>query len=102
MRTKILYHKKEFLNQDDHLSDASIFTTIKRESYEAVREDGSDGETNSYLSTELKIRDCDKAVYLDVSIDTPENKLNTLHKIDVLINHLQQFKQAIHDCRDSR
>ena len=94
MTKKIIFHKKDFLNMDGHLSDASIFSNVIR--HKATAEDNTaEYRSHDYWSTELKIRDCEKSVYIDLELDDLNQVANTVYKLTVLINHISELRDAI-------
>lgn len=90
MKNNVLFHRKDFINKEGHLSDASISSNVLKIQY---------GGTDGY-STELKIRDCDKAVYLDIELDDRESRENSVYKLTVLIVHLNELRDFILTLKD--
>lgn len=85
------YVKKEFLNLDDHHSDATICTTFNFYSEEIyTNHDGS-----------IMIRDCNHKVTLSVGVEDEgdDSFENSMHKIDVIVNTLLAFKNDLKDAR---
>lgn len=43
----------------------------------------------------LRIADCDNAIHLEFSVDSQEQRENSLHKIDTLIAALERFRSGL-------
>jgi hypothetical protein len=43
----------------------------------------------------LRITDCDNAIHLEFSVDSHEQRENSLHKIDTLIAALERFRSGL-------
>ena len=43
----------------------------------------------------LRITDCDNAIHLEFSVDSPDERENSLHKIDTLIAALERFRSGL-------
>ena len=43
----------------------------------------------------LRIADCENAIHLDFSVDSPDIRKNSLHKIDTLIASLERFRSGL-------
>jgi hypothetical protein len=93
MSKKIIFHKKDFLNKEGHLSDASIYSSVIYRTYEDDEE--SVLKRRSYYDTEFKIRDCSNSVYIDLELDGTDKTDNTIHKLNVLISHITELRDAI-------
>jgi hypothetical protein len=78
----MLFCRKDFLNRDYLGEDASIFSNIVI--YDSGYSDGT-----------LKIRDCDKTVRLDLDVRDDNQYDNTLHKINTMIEHLDDLKNFL-------
>lgn len=91
MKKKVLFHRKDFINSEGHLSDASICSSISRSSY---------SDEKWFWETELKIRDCSNMVYLELELNGDDERKNTIYKLGVLIDHLNDLQEAILNIKD--
>ncbi len=82
----IKFHRADFINKPGYFEDASIMSAIKVEYYK----NGS-----VYWEGTLKIRDCTSNVSLDVHISKEEDYDNVLHKINTMIAHLSELRDAV-------
>ena len=82
-----IFARKDFLNKNFFESDASIFSNVQ-----FVEESGEEKE---WVFAELKIRDCNKAVSLNLNSSNKEKYENSLYKLDTLIEHLTDLRSAI-------
>lgn len=72
-----LFDRKEFLNLDGHQSDASVMVVQHTSKWEVM------------------IRDCNRYVELFEYTDTPEKMENGVHKLNTLIDVLQELRDKI-------
>lgn len=84
-----LFCRRDFLNKPHFDSDGSIYSEIKFTKGEKEQED----------ETVLKIRDCFTYVNLNVKVYTEEVFENSIYKLDILINHLQELRNNLPDAR---
>lgn len=84
---KLIHSKGDFLNLPGHFSDGNIFSSV-------VIRDGFN-KKYKYVEAELKISDCTRPIELSFSFETDEEKRNNIHKIDVMIENLKQFRKAL-------
>lgn len=82
-----IFARKDFLNKDFFESDASIFSNVQF--VEGVEEE------KDWIYAELKIRDCNKAIALNLNSSSKEKYENSLYKLDTLIEHLTELRSAI-------
>lgn len=88
---KTKFSSKDFLNLDDFNSTAAIFWRVRFPSIEE-RLSG-----NSYLNegyVEFEISDCGDKISLSFPLELKHHE-NNLHKIDTMINSLEEFKKKL-------
>lgn len=89
MDKRFTFNKKEFLNNDEVSSDASIsayFAFYKEE------------QNRANYSATLTMRDCYKKVEFEIGLeDSPssDSYLNTIYKIDKLLSVLGEFREHL-------
>jgi len=86
-KVRNVYSRKDFLNLPFHDSDASIFTCIK--------ENSDNSETPIWYGIDCKIKDCTHLITLSFGIRDDEMYKNSLYKLDTMIQHLIEFKDAL-------
>lgn len=69
--------KRIFLNKAGYHSVAAIYAEVKKGSYT------------------LKMADCDRTVSFEIDGYDAESKVNSLRKVDLLINTLVEFRAAL-------
>ncbi len=79
----VFYDDKRFLNLPGHSSMANIGASITKEEY------------GHYPDVSFWIADCDRKVSLDMSLYTEYERDNTLNKLDVMIDFLEKFREAV-------
>ncbi len=95
MKTKTLLKKRAWLNKDPSQA-AAIFVKVAQEQY-------LDTKTKKQIKsvdTQCEIRDCSRTINLDFGLYESEgNKVakNNLDKIDLLINTLSEFRDALEE-----
>lgn len=83
-QTEYLYEIREFLNLPGSHAGAYIIANV---------EDTKGERGYPYLS--LTISDCSRQIHLAFDLDSSEARRNDFHKIDLLINTLTDFRQAM-------
>lgn len=85
-----IFHRKDFLNGPHQHSDASIFSYIhvKNSSY------------GPRYEADLKIRDCNRIINLEVEIYDDRSYKNSIRKLTTLIDHLYELREALHTGRE--
>jgi hypothetical protein len=89
MREKLKIHSRaDFINLPFHGEDGSIFSEI-------VMYKGKEGKFISNWDATLKLRDCSSVVSFDLWLKNEEDIENTLHKLQVMIDHLTELREKI-------
>ena len=81
---------KYFLNLQGWQEDASVCYFIKVNQY---------GDKKRYNDCEIKIRDCEDTVRLNLSVSSKESLKNSLFKLDKMIAVLQAAKEDLKKAR---
>lgn len=90
MSKKYHVERREFLNKFIHLR-AYVIAVV-----EDAREKRVRGENEDYWSDiTLKIADCEDEITLYFELESGEERENSLHKIRVLAEVINEFKQAL-------
>jgi hypothetical protein len=79
-----IHSRGDFLNKPFFHSDGTIFSKI------VVDERGKHVD----FEPEFKISDCSSTITLSFYLDKDEDYENGIHKINTMINHLEEFKEA--------
>lgn len=84
-----VHSRGDFLNKPFHHSDGTIFSSLVVEK--------ENGNKNSYINWEAQFRmsDCNRTIDLNFYLNDEEDHENNLYKVDVMINHLKEFKRAL-------
>jgi hypothetical protein len=90
--------EKRFLSNDPY-ETGSVSAWAIVSSYRDEDEKPPFGRSTD-LSAELVIKDCYKTVTLDFYADGEEKQAQRLSKLDILIQTLQEFRQALPDVYD--
>lgn len=94
---KRIGHRKEFLNLDYLISlKSSIGYTVK---VSAWGEELTKEKLCNCADIEFSIADCHKYISLDFNIDDDENMVNSLHKLDVIINTCKEMRKDLKTAR---
>jgi hypothetical protein len=84
-----IYCGRDFINKPFCHSDGSIFSKVRVFEYESSVD----------IDLSLKIRDCDRTITLAFGANTEESFENSLYKVDILIQNLNLFREAIAKAR---
>jgi len=90
----VRYSGREFLNKPGYNAGAFVRAEVFREYMELVRGDRK-GEILESSHADVEIADCYKRIGLVFDFETHENRVNSVHKIDVLITVLTEFREAL-------
>lgn len=85
----VIFSRKEFLNLDGHNGMANIVTHITKNEW------GDDDEYDRNLDIRLDFADCSRVVSMDLGGYDEYERENSLHKVDVLIDVLSEFREAL-------
>lgn len=81
-----LFYRRKWLNRPGFQAGAHVIAEVERNDY-------SDGTTNYYH--QLRIADCDRVVSFSLDDHSPEERSNTLFKLDTLVSTLIDFRHAV-------
>lgn len=87
-KNKLIFSKREFLNLPGHHSMANIVTDIRKYS-------GNEEKGERWIEIHVGIADCDRKITLAFDYENEEDRKNSLHKVDTLINTLTEFREAL-------
>lgn len=88
--------EQHFLNLPGFHAGAYVRAYVEDTSEKDVRPpDGKKAGWAPSPRLELEIADCDRRIKLDFDLHDAEDRLNAFHKIDVLIQALQAFKDGM-------
>ena len=91
---KRVHGKRAMLNLPGFESTGAIVAEISDTSdWEPDKE--FDSEWELYPETTLQFSDCSRTVSMNISVDGDENIVNTLHKLDTMIEALQELRTGI-------
>jgi hypothetical protein len=90
MKDKNVFYLRKFLNKKGHHSNAFIYAEISKNSSPSKNKK----KENIWRDSELKIGDCDRIVNLSMDLNSINATLNSIHKLDILIDTLKAFKRA--------
>lgn len=92
MEDKKIFCRRDFINKEFHNSDASIFSEI------SLQLENSGKSLWEYLT--LRIRDCDKAIHLQISVEDDSSFENSLFKVDTMMSHLKDLRVGLISARE--
>lgn len=81
------FYRREFLNQPGHHTTGHILAYIEK----------TEPTKHWSGSIEFTLADCSRQISLSFDIDDEADRANSLHKLDLLIDSLQQFKKAFEE-----
>lgn len=85
----VIFERKEFLNLPGHNGMANIVTHITKSTW------GDDDELNRSIDVKLDFADCSRVVTMDIETYDDYSRENAIHKVDVLIDVLSDFREAL-------
>jgi len=94
---KNIFRVRKFLNNVGHHEGAFILAEIERSEYKG-KKNKKTGKTKPsiiYHSYTLKIADCSRIISLELDSDTKIDFKNSIHKLNILIDTLKQFKNTM-------
>lgn len=85
----VIFERREFLNLAGHNGMANVVANIVKSDYGRVDDD--------YRNVECKLdfADCTRVVNMDISLDDEYSRENALYKVDVLLDVLKDFREAL-------
>ena len=88
-KTDVIFERKEFLNLAGHNGMANIVTQIIKSPW------GDDDELNRSIDVKLDFADCSRVISMDIETHDDYSRENSIHKVDVLIDVLSEFREAL-------
>lgn len=85
----VIFERKEFLNLAGHNGMANIVANIVKNVY------GRDDGDYRHIDCKLDFADCNRVVNMEINLDDEYSRENALHKVDVLIDVLTEFREAL-------
>lgn len=82
-KEKTHFYVRQFLNQEGYHSSAFILAQVTT--------GGSEWSSDATLI----VADCNRQIQLDMSLHGDDGRKNTLYKLDLLVETLQQFRKAV-------
>ena len=89
-------HVRKFLNRPGHNAGAYVLAAV--EDSTNLEKDRSLFEP--WADITLVLSDCSRVVGFDFSLETADERRNSLHKIDALMETLSRFREAVHQEAD--
>jgi hypothetical protein len=83
---------RKFLNLPGFHAGAYVFAEVE-DSTNAKR---SDQDGWPWVEITLKLADCDRVVSFDFEFETARDRRNSLRKIDILVDTLTSFREALY------
>lgn len=84
--------KREFLNLPNFYSGANVIARVEDTS---GYPNDSENREWTYGDYKLEIYDCYKRIHVYVNLSSPEERENSVHKLDLLLGTIQEFRDAI-------
>lgn len=90
----VIFERKEFLNLAGHNGMANVVANIvgSNRNYGYKSEDD---DLYRHVYCKLDFADCDRRVSMEIELDDEYSRENALHKVDVLIDVLGEFREAL-------
>ncbi len=85
----VIFERKEFLNLAGHNGMANVVANIVKSSYR------NDDDNYRHIECKLDFADCSRVVNMEINLDDEYSRENALYKVDVLINVLTEFREAL-------
>ncbi len=97
MSEKILYRIRKFLNKKGHHTGAYILAEITRWKHISKRNKKKDKPVIPSVSQDysITIADCSRIINLEFSSSNKNNYTNSLNKLNILIDTLNEFKNVM-------
>lgn len=81
---------RKFLNKPGHHAGAYVLAEVEDSTKHKKGKHGW-----PYVHVDLTLADCSRVVSLDFDLSTSRQRANSLHKIDLLVESLTQFRDAL-------
>ncbi len=79
------YYRREFLNLPGFHSTAYIYAEVER----------TKGNDEYAADCELALSDCSRKITISIDLGSPDDRTNSIHKLDTLIETLTHFRRAV-------
>ena len=90
----VIFERREFLNLAGHNGQANIVANIVKDRW------SNDDSLNRNVDIKLDFADCSRVITMDFNIDNEYDRENAIHKVDVLIDVLKDFRKVlIKECK---
>lgn len=83
----VIFERREFLNLAGHNGMANVVANIIKYNYTSV--------DKGYVQCKLDFADCTRVVNMEISLDDEYSRENALYKVDVLLDVLKDFRNAL-------
>jgi hypothetical protein len=91
----VIFDRKEFLNLAGHNGQANIVANIVKDRWGDVSD-----KLNRSVDIKLDFADCSRVISMDFDIDDEYARENSIHKVDVLLDVLKDFRKVlIKECK---
>ena len=90
----VIFDRKEFLNLPGHNGMANIVANIVGQDRRYGRKK-EDDDLYRHVYCKLDFADCDRRVSMEIEVEDEYSRENALHKVDVLIDVLTEFRVAL-------
>ena len=87
-------NRREFLNLPGFHAGAYVMAYVEDTSERGLERYG-DGFENPHPRMLLQIADCEKHIDLEFELYSPHQRMNSFHKIQALIDALEEFKAGM-------
>jgi len=86
----VIFERKEFLNLPGHNGMANVVAQI-------TIDGGYKRNNDDYRHTYCKLdfADCDRRVSMDIDLDDAYSRENAIHKLDVLVDVLTEYRKVL-------
>jgi len=85
----VIFERREFLNLAGHNGMANIVANIVKSNY------GSRNDDYRHIDCKLDFADCSRVVNMEINLEDEYSRENALYKVDVLIDVLTEFREAL-------
>jgi hypothetical protein len=81
---------RKFLNKPGHHAGAYVLAEVEDSTKHKKGKHGW-----PYVHVDLTLADCSRVVSFDFNLSSAKDRANSLHKIDILVDSLTQFRDAL-------
>jgi hypothetical protein len=83
---------RKFLNRPGHHGGAYVLAEVE----DSTHLEMDRNELQSWVNITLVLSDCSRMVSYDFNLETASERKNSLHKIDLLVETLSRFREAMY------